>query len=82
MNDQFQSQLIQIINETKPDLEKIITNIFSSTERYQSWAVFKYIIFKYIYCIYTLYLNTFFYLYLITVFKYFSKFFTSFLIKY
>ena len=27
--------------------------------------------FKYIYCIYTLYLNTFFNLYLITVFKYF-----------
>ena len=37
----------------------------------QSWAVFKYIVFKYIYCIYTLYLNTFFNLYLITVFKYF-----------
>ena len=35
-----------------------------------SWAVFKYIVFKYIYCIYTLYLNTFFNLYLITVFKY------------
>ena len=33
---------------------------------YQSWAVF-----KYIYCIYTLYLNTFFNLYLIIVFKYF-----------
>ena len=32
----------------------------------QSWAVF-----KYIYCIYTLYLNTLFNLYLITVFKYF-----------
>ena len=28
-------------------------------------------VFKYIYCIYTLYLNTFFNLYLITVFKYF-----------
>ena len=28
-------------------------------------------VFKYIYCIYTLYLNTFFILYLITVFKYF-----------
>ena len=27
-------------------------------------------VFKYIYCIYTLYLNTFFDLYLITVFKY------------
>ena len=27
-------------------------------------------VFKYIYCIYTLYLNTFFNLYLITVFKY------------
>ena len=38
---------------------------------YQSWAVFKYVVFKYIYCIYTLYLNTFFNLYLITVFKYF-----------
>ena len=28
-------------------------------------------VFKYIYCIYTLYLNTFFNLYLITVFNYF-----------
>ena len=28
-------------------------------------------VFKYIYCIYTLYLNTFFNVYLITVFKYF-----------
>ena len=28
-------------------------------------------VFKYIYCIYTLYLNTFFNLYLITIFKYF-----------
>ena len=28
-------------------------------------------VFKYIYCIYALYLNTFFNLYLITVFKYF-----------
>ena len=34
MNDQFQSQLIQITNETKPDLEKVMTNIFSATERY------------------------------------------------
>ena len=34
MNDQFQSQLIQITNETKPDLEKIMTSIFSATERY------------------------------------------------
>ena len=32
-------------------------------------------VFKYIYCIYTLYLNTFFNLYLITVFKYFSSVF-------
>ena len=34
----------------------------------QSWAVFKYNVFKYIYCIFT---HTFFNLYLITVFKYF-----------
>ena len=32
-------------------------------------------VFKYIYCIYTLYSNTFFNLYLITVFKYFSSVF-------
>ena len=32
-------------------------------------------VFKYIYCIYTMYLNTFFNLYLITVFKYFSSVF-------
>ena len=39
-------------------------------------------VFKYIYCIYTLYLNTFFNLYLISVFKYFSKYFLSYSIKY
>ena len=38
-------------------------------------------VFKYIYCIYTLYLKTFFNLYLITVFKYFSKYFPSYSIK-
>ena len=35
MNDQFQSQLIQITNKTKPDLTEIMENIFSATERYQ-----------------------------------------------
>ena len=47
-------------------LQRMFTFIYNP-----SWAVFKYIVFKYIYCIYTLYLNTFFNLYLITVFKYF-----------
>ena len=45
---------------------------------FQSWAVFIYIVFKYIYCIYTLDLNTFFNLYLITVFKYFWSVFKYF----
>ena len=46
-------------------------------------------VFKYIYCIYTLYLNTFFNFYLIAVFKYFwsifkyfSEYFPSYFIKY
>ena len=47
-----------------------IKNVFMTVTKLllsvQSWAVF-----KYIYCIYTLYLNKFFNLYLITVFKYF-----------
>ena len=46
---------------------------FNSTQYYtysQSWAVF-----KYIYCVYALYLNTFIHMYLIALFKYFSNVF-------
>ena len=39
------------------DLPPLLENALVGYE--QSWAVFKYIVFKYIYCIYTLYLNTF-----------------------
>ena len=39
--------------------------------QYPELAVFKYIVFKYFYCISTQYLNTFFNMYLITVVKYF-----------
>ena len=53
--------------------EKIWKSLFILTSRAGQYLNTLYLntVFKYIYCIYTLYLNTFFNLYLITVFKYF-----------
>lgn len=35
MNDQFQSQLVSITNQTRPDIKEIMDNIFVAAERYR-----------------------------------------------